>query len=561
MAEPDQLEVVAKPPMEMVRVPATSVLELDIDQAAMYIAPLSITDGSEDREGQRMNPDGLITVSHAANPVVFFNHSHAIHPMVPPIGMATKPDLAYDVYRDGDRWMSGCLFSQRLPLADQVFHLICEGIIRGRSIGGTQYKLAPYSPELRPQVLHRGQIHTLYDQSVQIERLEMYEWSWTPLPQNREMIIPERDRLISLKSVILSGRVNGHAVDPVLKALVSLPAFDEPLSVPGFTLPPTPKETRPMKQPVVALTFKGMTAAGARKFLQSSEDFSDTDVTLMEDGQTLKSVQVQWDGEVTEEPTEVDGITALIAVPRKPAAVVKPAAKKSAAVAKCDMPDAAMMVTGQENLPPVAENPDAMMSMDDVPPEVEPVLIDDPAPVVKGKPSQRFIAMFVMELDELIANAQAALTDIENPAAIEAANAACEVLAETRASLAGVHDSMIVDGDGVDKLAAVDGEGEESDDDEPVADAEKAMRADLFLKRRVRLPRGLAHAANKAMGLLRSKDVDGAANALGGVLKGIIPADAPSQSPTADVDPVVLSLQKALQSQTTIDKARRILRG
>jgi hypothetical protein len=120
-----------------------SILDMVIDEPNMYIAPLLITNGSEDRDGEVTNPEGLIDIAYRDAPVVFLQHSHRIAPMEPPVGTAETPDRQFNLFRKGDGWYSGCRFHNKTPLAVQTFQLVCDGVIRGRSIGALNHALTP----------------------------------------------------------------------------------------------------------------------------------------------------------------------------------------------------------------------------------------------------------------------------------------------------------------------------------------------------------------------------------------------------------------------------------
>ncbi len=201
--------------------------EFIIDERNMYIHPLPITSGAEDRSGEKIDPNGIITASYEQNPVVFFAHSHKFMPLVPPVGQAINPDGQFDCFREGDIWKSGCLFSQATRFAGQLFALVAEGTIRGRSIGATAHGFAPYKPTLPGMVFHQGEIRPTKTRSVVCTKAELFEWSWTPLPQNRDMVI-------ALKSMMSHGRVDGQTLDPVLGEILKSMDLFEPIQSHGY---------------------------------------------------------------------------------------------------------------------------------------------------------------------------------------------------------------------------------------------------------------------------------------------------------------------------------------
>ena len=203
-----------------------------IDKSSMYVAPLPITTGSEDRAGERVDPAGIITTAYEQNPVVFFVHSHKSMPLVPPIGQANKPDGTFDCFRVndpvlGDIWKSGCTFSQATKFAGQIFALVAEGTVRGRSIGAIAHKYVPYKPQLPGVAFVNGEIRPARRSSVICKSAELYEWSWTPIPCNR-------DAVIALKSMMSHGVIDGLPIDPMLSQVMKSFDLAEPVQVPGF---------------------------------------------------------------------------------------------------------------------------------------------------------------------------------------------------------------------------------------------------------------------------------------------------------------------------------------
>jgi len=196
-----------------------------VDGKNMCINPWSITDPREDRDAEVSNPDGLIEEAYKLNPIVFLQHSHKVSPMTPPIGTARDKDDKYNVFRDGDTWYSGLKFSQATKFAAQVFALVAEGTLVGRSIGALNHQLKPYTPKAPGQAFHRGQIVPVRTKSVEHALYELIEWSMVWVPSHRHMVV-------SLKSFLSRDAIDGQQLDYTLRDVIKSFDLDETLVVP-----------------------------------------------------------------------------------------------------------------------------------------------------------------------------------------------------------------------------------------------------------------------------------------------------------------------------------------
>ena len=235
--------------------PSVSFLDMVIDEDKMYVAPLAITNGSEDRDGEVTDPNGMIDVAYKSNPIVFLQHSHRVAPMVPPVGTAETPERVYDVKRIGDSWFSGCRFSQSTKFATQVFAMVADGLIRGRSIGALNHALSPYRPKLPGVAFHQNQIIPVRTKSVSHDQYELVEWSWVYIPSNRDMVTP-------LKSIISKGWIDGRPLDDSLKMIMKSFDLREPASSakhmtrkPRFNWTPTGGNAVPTNKSPSAVLF------------------------------------------------------------------------------------------------------------------------------------------------------------------------------------------------------------------------------------------------------------------------------------------------------------------
>lgn len=185
-------------------------LRMRVDESKLYVAPLPIMSGAEDRDGELTNPDGLIDVAYKRSPVVYFNHLHAFSPEAMPIGTCETPDRKYDLHRTANGWDGGTLFHDKTALAEQTFALVVKGVIRGRSIGALDLDLDTYKPQVKRPVMSDGRIIPGKSVAKHHRQYEMVEFSWTAIPANAEIAT-------MMKSILSQDRIEGRKLDNALK--------------------------------------------------------------------------------------------------------------------------------------------------------------------------------------------------------------------------------------------------------------------------------------------------------------------------------------------------------
>ena len=135
---------------------------LAIDPAKRTVTAV-ITTPTPDRAGDIVVPTGLANADEfLLNPVVLWAHQRGM----PPVGTC----IALDV--QPQRVIAITKFAQGVPLAEDVFRLYEQGILRGWSIG-----LLPRRTVPRPG--RRG---------VRIDQWDLLEYSAVPVPENPEAL-------------------------------------------------------------------------------------------------------------------------------------------------------------------------------------------------------------------------------------------------------------------------------------------------------------------------------------------------------------------------------------
>lgn len=522
--------------------PSTHFLDMEIDRANMYIAPLLITNGSEDRDGEVTNPDGLIDAAYRTDPVVFLQHSHRIAPLCPPVGTAETPDHVYDMERRADGWYSGCRFTQAIKFARQVFRLIDDGVLRGRSIGALNHGLAPYKPRLPGVAFVNNQIMPVRTKSVSHEKYELVEWSWVWMPSNREIatprrdITPSRDTVPLIKGILCRNRLDDSPIDPGLKMVLKSLNLSEPATNlrGGGKVRYWPFETQSYGEKTVetphAILFsaKSYSAAEALKFLKGSSDIGLIETQLgsenRDGGRFLKSVQFSYNGptEVVTNP-EHPGLVLLFA--KAAPEGMTDEVEQEVDVAAAQKP--ATAATGVEA--PVEGSPDVVQTAE-----------NEKAEMVKMPQGMRYLKALIKKATEMVDEADAALGEQEPELSMKCK----EMNGEFRSLIAKVAEFQS------ERYGKTDGESEGGSDggeDEKPATAmlEKSVRADLFYGRKTLLPASLT----KGLNLLHTMATDEKQKQLTSLmLKGVIG----SYVATPTVDPQAELRERIRQRQIAL---------
>jgi uncharacterized protein len=134
---------------------------LAVDGAARTVTAV-ISTAAPDRAGDVVVPAGLRNAEEfLLNPVVLWAHQRTL----PPVGTCVSLDV------QPSRLVAVTKFAGGLPLADDVFRLYEQGVLRGWSVGLLPRRAAPRSG--------RG---------VRIDEWDLLEYSAVPVPENPEAL-------------------------------------------------------------------------------------------------------------------------------------------------------------------------------------------------------------------------------------------------------------------------------------------------------------------------------------------------------------------------------------
>jgi hypothetical protein len=512
---------------------APSVLRVEIDKSTMYCGMLPITTISEDRQGEIIDPSGALLDFHRSSPTVCWQHSHKLAPTLPPIARAETPNGTYDVKLIDGVLYSGCTFSQATKLANQVFALINEGMVRCRSIGAIGHQLEPYTPEAPGQVMWEGKIVPARTRSVIYRVWEMLEWSWVIIPANRDITI-------AVKSLLSNRRVDGQTIDPMLELTLKALDLREPVQVPGvsfvtksfdgvnYKVPEQLTKGGPHMKGAAYLLFDSekVTPGVAKAFLKANPDLIETDLEFDTATKSLRSQQVKYDGPVELRPVaDVEGIRV--------------------AIIKCDMqPEKRMKGLKSAEDPavpelniPVAPGVGDTEKMDDEEvPEVAPV---DDKPEFAGLPGSRMLQALASQLEEITEMVEAVLPDQEDPTVKSKAAEIGEMLGELTMSVKELHDSVYTQPDAVKLLkneevipSETPAEGDEGMEPvEPDAEKRKSLVAKFYRQRGVAvMPKSFVKALQSVLSQLpETAATKSSRSTLGMMLKGVVPQSSQSE--------------------------------
>ena len=139
-----------------------------IDESQMSASAI-ITTNDPDRVGDIVIPSLGDVTKYRKNPVVMWDHGLTY---TLPIAKCEHPNGSLAIQTEPDRWIATAYFSNKSEMSEQVFGLICDGIIRATSIR--------FSPLESP---------TRSDGYRKFGRWELEEWSFCPIGVNPEAVI------------------------------------------------------------------------------------------------------------------------------------------------------------------------------------------------------------------------------------------------------------------------------------------------------------------------------------------------------------------------------------
>ncbi len=155
-----------------------------------------ISTSDVDKAGDVLLPKGCVVENYIKNPVVLW--AHGLTGLDKPIGTSRSPSgkLAIEI---GEEVRATCWFSQSLPEAIQIFHLIDEGIVRATSV--------------REIPLKSKKIYEGGEQIIIVSLWDLEEWSWCAMGVNPDAVA----------KAIHRNRIDGRPISqPIMKCLLAV---------------------------------------------------------------------------------------------------------------------------------------------------------------------------------------------------------------------------------------------------------------------------------------------------------------------------------------------------
>ncbi len=181
---------------------STDIPEPIFDESKMSATGVLATT-TRDREGDVIEVTGIQTARHQLNPIALLDHG-LWYPF--PIGKTMDDDGNYLVTIDAN--MGECLqttyFYQNGPgaeVAEQVYHLYCQKILRANSIGYIDLLSKPFPANART----RGKT------GKHILQCELLEATWCGLPCNPDAVMATLSR----------DKICGKVIAPAIKAMLT----------------------------------------------------------------------------------------------------------------------------------------------------------------------------------------------------------------------------------------------------------------------------------------------------------------------------------------------------
>jgi HK97 family phage prohead protease len=134
-----------------------------------------LSDGSVDRMGDTIDPDGWETDAFMRNPVILWAHDSS----APPIGRALN------VWSDGTRLMADIEFvpAETYAFADTIYQLVLRKFLSAGSVGFLPHKFKWADDDDRPF-------------GINFQQQELLEFSICPVPANANALIDARSKWI-----------------------------------------------------------------------------------------------------------------------------------------------------------------------------------------------------------------------------------------------------------------------------------------------------------------------------------------------------------------------------
>lgn len=176
---------------------APTIKDVVFDTSKMCATGILATT-SKDRVGDVLEVNGIDFTNHKKNPIVLVDHGQWY---MLPIGKTIDENGNYTVWLDGDDCFQTTYFSQNSQIAEQVYSLYCEGILKANSIGFRPIEVSNLKPDIKLNL----------PPARWIKKCELLECSWVGIPCNQDAVMATLSR----------DKICGKSICPEIKAMLS----------------------------------------------------------------------------------------------------------------------------------------------------------------------------------------------------------------------------------------------------------------------------------------------------------------------------------------------------
>jgi hypothetical protein len=177
-----------------------------------------ISDSTKDKDGEKLNPKGFNWRTFDRNPIVTFGHNYQI----PPIGKSLWHKLI-----QGSVWKAKTQYIRRPEnhpeqkewFPDSIYHMVKEGALPGKSVGGIVKWREPTAEERKDNVSRVG------------EEIDVFEYSVVPVPSNNNTVV----ELVSKGVITLDAAAMQSYYPEIYEIIKDISSPNDPIIINSFT--------------------------------------------------------------------------------------------------------------------------------------------------------------------------------------------------------------------------------------------------------------------------------------------------------------------------------------
>jgi len=142
-----------------------------------------------DRDKDVLIPEGCVTKDYELNPVILWNHDSDL----PPVGKATS------IKREKGKLIASAELAEGTELADTLYKLMEQGILRGVSVGFDVRSGGERKPSKQDKEMYGPDVERVFN------KWDLIEFSLVTLPANQEAMIMSVGKCLKAGTITKSG--------------------------------------------------------------------------------------------------------------------------------------------------------------------------------------------------------------------------------------------------------------------------------------------------------------------------------------------------------------------